>query len=187
VNNRAFQVLSIATICLLSVSETAFAAIAEQPTFARDSNGNAVAVWIDLTASTISINANTYVDGSWGIPQNITSGGINTQLPVLGVSAVGSDDISAIVIWADNDSSSNTTLYSSMLPSASGSWTAVNEITKGVDETVSTNYSVQVSNDGTALIVYTLYNTSTFQKQINVITTIIDSSNTLGSPTVISE
>lgn len=170
-------------LLFLAFHSNTFAALT--PIMERDANGNAVAVWLDYFESNILIRANTFINGSWGSPQTILSTGVNTGTPVLDVNAVDSSTISAVVVWADL-SDEKTVLFSSMLPSSSGSWTSVNQVPFGTTENVNSDYRLQTFSDGSVVLIYSTYDTSSLDQPIKATKSTIDSSNTWTTPEVIS-
>lgn len=174
-------------ICLVALPTTISASSNIDPLFERDSNGNAVAVWEDVTSGSTSIRANTFVSGSWGTSQTIMSGGTITDFVIIGVNAVGGD-ISAVVVWTDDSglSDGNIVLYSSMLTSASSTWTSPNKIPSNTNETVNSDFSLRVHSDGTVVLIYTSMDTVTFDQDVKATTSTINGSNTWTTPVIIS-
>lgn len=177
------KVLSTFVLLFLTFHSNLFAA--SDAVIQRDANGNAVAVWIDYSDNLILLRANTFVNGSWGSPQTILSDGVNTSAPILGVCAVDSNTTSAVVVWSDT-SGENLVLYSSMLPSSSGSWTSVNQVPFGPTENINHDYRLLTSTDGTVVLVYSTYDTASSDHSVKATTSIIDSSNTWTTPESIS-
>lgn len=171
------------TLFVVAFHLNTFAAL--NPVMKKDANGNAVAVWIDYSGNDVLIRANTFISGSWGSPQTIFSNGVNTGTPKLEVVAVDSTTTSAVVVWSDV-SGGNTVLFSAMLPSSSGSWTSVDQIPLGPTENVNSDYRLDTSSDGSALLVYSTYDTSSSAQPIKATASTIDSSNTWTTPEDIS-
>lgn len=135
-----FASLSVITL----VSGVVFAH--DSPSMAVDKNGNTVIVWEGSTFNGSLVYARV-VDsaGNWGSVETISSTTgprANTGgLPVVAIIDDGLDG-RAVAIWNENDGNL-VYLVGAMLPSISGSWTTVAQISAN-DETLSSQYLIAV-------------------------------------------
>lgn len=180
------RVLSLLAGCFITMNVVPFAVHAEYPLFKMDSNGNAVTVWQDTVDDGVVIRANTCIAGVWGNPQIVMSGGVVTQSPIIEVNAIGTDDISAVIVWADSAGDSSTGLYAAMLSSASDNWTSVTPIPLDENENVNSDYVLKVHADGTVVLVYTSTSTGTTKHCVKSIRSTISRKNTWSTPEIIS-
>jgi hypothetical protein len=92
---------------------------AADPTVAVSPKGNAVAMWdVYTSGGLLLVQASARAaNGSWGAVKTLTSGGVSSTLPKVGMDANGN----AVAIWLQT-TSTGSAIEASYLP-ASGSWT----------------------------------------------------------------
>jgi len=122
---------------------------------AMDNQGNAIAVWYQVTATSpyyvYSVYANTYSSGAWNTPAEIESGVNIAATPQIGFDV----QRGALVVWKNSNGRLRIAPYT--YPAG---WGAAENVESGADATF--NPQLAVDSEGNAIVVWRQYSSGTY-------------------------